>query len=196
MTVNNTFKRGFKTEAEKKSICYREILGLEKTAPLPAILLANHLKIKVLVPVDIFTSGTSTLSYLENSDEWSALTLISKKGTRLIIHNEKHSSARQESNIMHEIAHYLCNHPFPEISGLNQQNIFSRHYNEEQEMEAEWLGACLQLPREALIWALRKEMSQSDIAQYFNASANMVRYRINSTGALQQIRHFSKSRYL
>lgn len=196
MTVNNNFKRGFKTEAEKKSICYREILGLERTAPLPAIHLANHLKIMVLVPVDIFTDGTSTLSHLENSNEWSALTLISKKGNRLIIHNEKHSSARQESNIMHEIAHFICDHPFPENSALNQETIFSRHYNEEQEMEAEWLGGCLQLPREALIWALRKKMSQSDIAQYFNASADMVRYRINSTGALQQIRQFSKSRYL
>jgi hypothetical protein len=60
-----------------------------------------------------------------------------------------------------------------------------------QEMEAEWLGACLQLPTAALKkYFVFGSYSHEQISDLFNASLPMVRYRISVTG-VQAI----KSRY-
>jgi Zn-dependent peptidase ImmA (M78 family) len=176
------FKRGFKTKSEDIAVQYRSYLNLSAKDPMPAKNLAEHLGIKVLTPHDVFKGNHETLDYLINSEEWSALTLPCKSGDRVIIHNSRHSKARQESNIMHEIAHIICEHKAP----TNNIGIVLRDYNEEQEKEAEWLGGCLQLPREALIWALERKMNNDEIAVFFNASNDMVRFRLNKTGAKLQ----------
>lgn len=178
MSRDYKFKRGFKTESENKAVLYRNYLSLSAMDPLPAKKLAEHLGIKVLTPHDVLTENHEMLDHLINSEKWSALTLPCKSGERVIIHNSRHSKARQESNIMHEIAHIICEHKAP----INNIGIVLREYNEEQEKEAEWLGGCLQLPREALIWASERKMNNDEIAAFFNASNDMVRFRLNKTG--------------
>lgn len=56
-----------------------------------------------------------------------------------------------------------------------------------QEAEAAYLGGCLQIPREGLLWALRRHMSTAEIARHFGASELMVRYRRNVTGVDRQV---------
>lgn len=64
---------------------------------------------------------------------------------------------------------------------------FLRNLDVEQENEAEWLGSCLQLPRPALIYSLKRSMTIEQIAEYYNCSNDMVQYRINITGVKKQL---------
>ena len=84
---------------------------------------------------------------------------------------------------MHEIAHIICKHAAPN-SGING---FLRSYDEAQEEEARYMGGCLQIPREGLLWALRRRMTKEQIAKHFLSSVDLVRYRQNVTGADKQI---------
>jgi Zn-dependent peptidase ImmA (M78 family) len=88
---------------------------------------------------------------------------------------------------MHELAHVICGHKVSEEIVKTGLTGFLRNHDEQQENEAEWLGSCLQLPRTALIWALKEKMTNIDIADHFNASEEMVKYRINITGVKKQI---------
>lgn len=181
------FKKSFKSNSEKAALSYRKTLGFKPQDSLPAASLANHLNIKILTPVDVFPPNSESHRILMMSKEWSALTMSCKSGNRIIIFNDKHSIARQESDLMHELAHIICNHETSTSKKLDGIDILLREYNEEQEKEAEWLGGCLQLPREAILWHLKRNHKIQDIAKFFNASEQMVRYRINTTGVKRQI---------
>ena len=174
------FKRGFKTFAEKKSIELRTELGIKPSYPLPSRILSEHLKVILKSPDEIPGMDESILKCLLKKSEshWSGVTL--QIGDQLlVIVNSSHSKARQESDIMHELAHVICRHQMGEFVPL-ADGLFLRDYNEEQEKEAEWLGGCLQLPRVALHYHYKiYEMSQQEIAEKFNASSDMVHFRIN-----------------
>jgi hypothetical protein len=186
--------RGFKKWAEELSLQQRRNIGLFSYDPLPAAQLAGNLGIRILtiqdlpyVPNDIVYQLTEV-----DPDSWSAFT-IPVDGGHVILHNSAHSSRRQESNLMHEIAHVLCKH-----QALNSLQPFGfpfplRTYNREQENEASWLGGCLQLPRDGLLWAIQLGMSNLKIASHFGASEYLVKYRRNVTGVDVQ---FSRRRSL
>ncbi|WP_051691875.1 ImmA/IrrE family metallo-endopeptidase [Pedobacter borealis] len=190
---NNTklsFKRGFKTEAEKKSIFFRKELGLKSHDFLCAFKLCDYLSIPILTPNNI--NGLDRI-YLDNllgkgSEFWSAATIPLSNNEYLIIHNDSHSPARQQSNLMHELAHVILKHTTSESSSISGLGGLLRDFNTEQENEAEWLGASLQLPREALSWCLYKKMTTTQIAAKFSASEIMVNYRINITGVRNQFK--------
>lgn len=185
------FRRGFKTEAERIAAQCRCYLGLKDFQPLSAFALAKHLNLEVITPNDIPGLGSDPLSALLNgqgASHWSAVT-IGRDKPELIIYNSSHSSSRTESNIMHETAHVLLEHPMCEID--TALGIPLRKYDALQEMEAEWLGACLQLPTPALKkYYVFGSHTIEQISTLFNASLQMVRYRIGVSGA-QAI----KSRY-
>lgn len=88
---------------------------------------------------------------------------------------------------MHELAHIICEHQPDRQLELNGIGLPLRDHDPEHEAEAEWLGACLQIPREGLLWALRKGMKPSEIAEHYKASLKMTNYRIGITGAKIQI---------
>lgn len=187
-----TFKRGFKAWADKTAVEFRKKLDLYYYEPLPSRKLANLLDVYLITPDSLFSYDSNYLKNLKNggSSEWSAVTVKNQENINVVIHNPKHSKPRQESNIMHELAHIICNHQPEEFeSRENFPFQFLRNYNTEQEEEANWLGACLQLPRKALEWAFKEGMNVTDIVDFYNASKSMVNYRINTTGIRYQ---FSK----
>ncbi len=119
----------------------------------------------------------------EKYDDWSAALIYNKNNKPVILHNKTHSLPRQQSDIMHEISHYHCKHPLSEhpLGFLVPANMLST--NPLHEEEASCLGATLQLPREALSWAIYHErMTLLEIAETYVASLPMVRYRVNITG--------------
>lgn len=183
------FRRGFKKWADETAIRLRTELGLYAVSPICAFELCKHLKVSVFTPRDINGMTEDHLNELlgKGSDAWSAATVPLDNNSSLILHNPNHSEARQQSNLMHEIAHILCEHKIPKETIATGLSGFLRNHNDQQENEAEWLGACLQLPRPALLWALKRNMTNTEIASHFNASEEMVRYRINITGVKTQI---------
>lgn len=182
-TQKSKFKRGFKTFAEKKSVELRTELGIKPSYPLSALKLADHLNVQILFPHQIPEMDPATLNCLSkgNNSSWSGVALrISEK--LLIIVNDSHSKPRQESSIMHELAHVICNHEMGQFSHLSH-GISLRDYDEEMEKEAEWLGGCLQLPRVALHYHHKVYgNSVKEIAEKFNASQDMVKFRLSVCG--------------
>lgn len=185
--------RGFKAKAEKIAINYRKVLGKSEKDPLCAFELAEHLNIMIYTPDEIFQDGESgTNAFCDEIYGWSALTMVTGNNNKIIIHNNFHSAARQQSNVMHELSHIICDH---KLSDDRLENIpmGMRDYNPILEEEANCLGATIQLPRNALIWAKKKDMTNLQIADHFNASLEMINYRLRMSGVLKQLSYSKKN---
>jgi Zn-dependent peptidase ImmA (M78 family) len=173
-------KRGFKADAERKAKAYRVELSIHPCAPLCAFTLAEHLNVPVYPATDFLTTSHDINKL--NDSEWSALTMITKTGNRIVIHNSFNSVARQQSDIMHELAHIICDHKRGQSEYDFEIPFGMREFDELQEEEAKCLGSTLQLPTPCLLWAKKREMQPEAIASHFNASVDMVIYRMNMTG--------------
>ena len=180
------FRRGFKTWAEKISLEFRYKLNSPHYSRLCAFELAEYLQVDILVPQDIKGFGAVHVALLNMA--WSALTMKDDEGKNIIIHNGAHSAARQQSDLMHELAHIVCNHPLDDRDNRAGFPML-RTYNEEHELEANWLGGCLQLPRPSLVHAMRSRMSLDAICDFYQASREMVQYRLNITGIKKQFNY-------
>lgn len=188
MSRKVTLQRGFKAKAEKIAVEYRQALGKNPWDPLCAFDLAKHLNIEVYSATEFikdikFVESLSTTG--KEGSGWSALTMTTERNNRIIIHNTFHSDARQQSNIMHELSHIICGHQIEDKRLVNLP-IGMRDYNPLHEEEANCLGSTIQLPRSALTWAKRINMSEIEMASYFNASIEMVKYRLRLSGVLKQ----------
>jgi Zn-dependent peptidase ImmA (M78 family) len=57
---------------------------------------------------------------------------------------------------------------------------------QEEEEEAICLGATLQLSKPCLLWVRKRNMTNEEIASHFNASVEMVNFRMSMTGLNKQ----------
>lgn len=179
-------KRGFKTQAEWQAAKLRKKVKLQTTAPLPARRLAGHLGFMVSRPEGVGALPEDIAAWMSCSTcGWSAC-VVRGSGVALVLYNPAQSAARQESSLMHELAHVLCGHEGTDIDLSGGLSL--RKYSQEQEDEAAWLGGCLQLPRAALRYYLIRGYTPEQVADRFTASLDMVRYRYNITGLRYEIR--------
>lgn len=149
----------------------RSKLGFKAFEVFPAEVLAEHFNAKIFTPEAIPNVDPEQVKLLSRSDNWSA-GIISKKPL-LIVHNARHAPVRQQSNLMHEFAHITLQHKmvsYDAKTGLPQRR-------QQDENEAVYLGGCLQIPRRGLLWAKQKQMKISEVALYFNASEDMIKFR-------------------
>jgi Zn-dependent peptidase ImmA (M78 family) len=151
---------------------------------LDAFALADHLNIPVL-SIDNISLPQDQIEHLKGQKkgfevEWHAATVPFEE-RQFIIHNTGNSLVRQQSDIMHELAHVICKHQHKNIH--LELPWYMRSYNPQYEAEAEYLGATLQITRAGLLWKLKSKTSIENIAEYYNASVDMVRFRIAQTGA-------------
>ena len=195
LATKSIFKRGFKAKAEKLAIEYRLNLNIHPCAPFCAFKLAEHLNIPIYSATE-FIKSTNEINLLSGTNgidcEWSALTMTTKIGNRIIIHNPFHSIARQQSDLMHELSHQICKHEHILKDYDFEIPIGMRYFNEEQEEEAKCLGSTLQITRAGLLWAVKRKMSTEEIANHFNASNEMVKYRMNLSGVTKQSFYMNK----
>lgn len=195
MATKITLRRGFKANAEKLAKEYREKLNIHPCAALCAFKLADHLEIEVCKAIE-FVNSDEHLNLLSGANgqkcEWSALTMVAASGRQIIIHNHFHSEARQQSDMMHELAHIICEHKHDPKEYDFELPIGLRSYNPIQEEEAKCLGATLQLATPCLLWATKRNMTHEEIANHFNSSMDMVKYRMNMTGIAK--RNFLKNK--
>jgi IrrE N-terminal-like domain len=181
-------RHGFKAEAERTAVDYRKKLDLQPYDPLPAAILADHLQVRILTPQEIpgITPELLTMLLGEGTYNWSAA-IYERGDKRYVIHNPTHSHGRQESNLMHELAHAHLKHAFCSLqTAIKGLFIPLRDYDKVQEAEAECLGGCLQLPKDALMhhtFVCKKSPEQ--IAKQFNASLEMVNFRLRMSGVFK-----------
>ncbi len=129
---------------------YRNKLLIHACAPLCAFKLSEHLAIPVCSATE-FVTEENEIALLSGTNgiecEWSALTMVTKAGNRIIIHNPFHSIGRQQSDLMHELAHIICKHERKETEYDFAIPFGMRHFDEEQEEEAKCLGSTPRITR-------------------------------------------------
>ncbi len=177
-------RRGFKSEANDTAREVRNELGLKLVDPLDPWRLAAHLEIPVVPLSSLATSTNGAVQYFLRDDRgtFSAVTVF--HGTeRMIVHNDGHSRGRQASDIAHELSHGLLLHP-PAPALLAGG---CRNWDPVLEHEAEWLAGAMLISEEAALLIARHGLSLEDAAARYGVSHQMVRFRLNVTGARARV---------
>ncbi|MGF7041665.1 Zn-dependent peptidase ImmA (M78 family) [Mucilaginibacter lappiensis] len=190
MPSKSVLARGFMAEAERISEGCRKDLGISKFDPLDAFKLAEHLQVDVFTVDEIFGDQTDHPDYsrMIDPDKFSAMWTPNVHGEKIIIHNDRHSRFRQQSNLMHELAHIIRKHTVPPESAVLCAQFGLHYFNPVHEQEAKYLGGCLQITRPGLQWGLKHLATVEGISDHFCASVDMVKYRIGITGVSKQYR--------
>jgi Zn-dependent peptidase ImmA (M78 family) len=177
--------RGFKAEANRISVEMRRELGLEPHLPLCPWRLADHLSVPT-IPLSKLAEENPTIKgnmdYLLNVDSgvFSAITIFDGS-YRFIVHNDGHAPTRQRANLAHELAHALLHHPPHPPFCKHGKRVFNRQLED----EASWLGPTLLVSNEAAQWALRSGMTEEAAGRHFGVSRDLVRFRLNKSGAVR-----------
>lgn len=177
------YRRGFKTEANNIAIEVRNELDLGVLDRLDPRRLADFLEIPIVDLSDFISEAPAVSHLLEvEVDAFSAVTVFA--GTRrTIVHNDGHAPARQNSNLAHELAHGLLLHP--PTPALDDTGC--RYWNQDIEDEATWLAGVLLVPEPATIEIARGTWTRPEAARHFGVSTQMIRYRVNMTGAVRRV---------
>lgn len=172
--------RGFKAYCERVVATVRGELYLDEREPINMHVLAKQLDIPVWSLAQFLSfSGESRFdsSVDEIYKKVSAMTIF--EGThRAIVFNEEHSPHRHRSNMAHELAHALLQHP-PSNRGLAPQQ------EKLHESEAAHLGGVLMLSALQARQIAVERLSTTDASERFHVSPEMLRYRLNVTGAMR-----------
>lgn len=177
-------RRGFKAQAERRSIELREELGLRDRDELPMELLANRLGAELRSAADLID-----ISRLERIDAlqpgaFSACT-FEIGDRRVIVWNPLSTAARTQSDIAHELSHLDLKHKVQEVKTVGALTFFGCDPDEEQ--EANWQAGCFLLPRPLLVAELRAGNTVAGIAERYNVSLQMAQYRVRATGVQRQV---------
>jgi hypothetical protein len=115
---------------------------------------------------------------------WSGgvLPIALPDGKRICILNPTHTRGRHKSTLMEEIAHaHLTHQPTKLI--FNGDSVRARDFNAAQEEEAFGIGAAALLPWHSFFHRIDQGNTRVEIAEEYEVSEDLVRYRIQITGA-------------
>jgi Zn-dependent peptidase ImmA (M78 family) len=176
-------RRGFKTEARDIAAEVRGELGLTPFDPLDPWALAAHLDIPVLPLSSYVQTIPDAATYLLEADTGAFSAMLACQGLRReIIYNDGHALTRQRADISHELAHALLLHqPHPALNGRPP------HYDNEQEEEAKWLGAVLQVTDEYCLSCCRDGLQVPEAAMRMGVSSQLMQWRLNMSGAQRRV---------
>lgn len=179
-------RRGFKTEAERIAREVRDEREVPLTEAFDPFAYATHLGIPVLSLADLEERGANARSvfYLRRveSGVFSASTVFDG-AFRLIFYNDAHAPTRILNSVTHELAHGILAHlPTPLSNALGQ-----RHWDPEQEEEANWLAGALCAPRDGLLLLLARGRTPEQMARAYGVSSALLQWRLNQTGVLRQL---------
>ena len=182
------FRRGFKSQCERRAVEYRRQLGLPNIDPLSAEVLARHLGVTVWSTDDITQLSANDIQVLndEQDDSWSALTM--RVGTsNLVLFKPVSSSGRRNNVIMHELSHIILGHELAEACILEDGSLVPGNFNQDQEDEADWLAGTLLLPRPALMAIQSRRKPQHVACEHYQVSTEMLTWRTRMTGVAYQM---------
>ena len=124
-------------------------------------------------------------SALNRSLEPELLPCCRTFGMRVVVYNPLATPGRTQSDIAHEVAHLLLKHSVKTVETIGGVSFFTCDADEEQ--EANWLAACLLLPRPLLLHAAKRGMDCAAIAEAYKVSEAMAAFRLRTTGVERQL---------
>lgn len=180
-----TLPRGFKANAEREAVRFREELSLPLAHALDPRSLAEHLAVKVVDGGELI--GRDRFEELETLQAFAfSAATFEIQDRRFIATNPMRTTGRTNSDIAHELAHVILNHELSEIQEI--AGIPFRTCKPDEEEQATAFGGTLLLPRPLLISAARHGLTSPDrIARAFDVSVDMARFRYNATGIAKQL---------
>jgi Zn-dependent peptidase ImmA (M78 family) len=157
-------------------------LGLRPYSPLDPWLYAGHLKVTVLEfgNLGLHAQTVRQLTTVDG-DSWSAMTLKMDE-TFAIVLNPSHAVTRQRSDLAHELSHIELRHVPARVEISETGLLLLSDFSDEQEQEADWLGAAFLLPREGLVRLRSERKSMPEIATYYGVSTALCECRLRMTG--------------
>jgi len=179
-----TLPYGFKAKANRIAVGLRRQLSLAAQAPINVHALAAHVGIPV-VPLSAFRDWCSDqVEQLTTRDAsgFSAALISFGDGRRMVIVNDHHSPARQNSDIAHEIGHALLVHPLEVISSM----MGCRDFDPAMENEANHLAGYLLVPDQAAWRIVNSGMGPATAQEIYGVSRQMLDWRLNMSGARRQ----------
>lgn len=178
-----TLRRGFKAEAEREAIRVRKELGLAAHDRLDPRELAQHLKVSVVDAGELV--DVAELEELERLQAFAFSAATFKiEGKDIIVVSPLRNVGRQNSDIAHELAHVMLKHELSEIREL--EGMPFRTCKPDEEEEATAFGGTLLLPRPLLLSAARRRATIDQIANQYDVTLEMARFRYNTTGVAKQ----------
>lgn len=182
------FRRGFKSQCERRAAEVRKQLGIAQAGPLSAELLATSLGVTVWSTQDIEGLPLEQLSILddESDDSWAALTMRMETN-HLVVYKPVCSEGRRNNVIMHELAHVILGHELAQACILDDGSLVPGNFSQEQEDEADWLAGTLLLPRPALLSIRQRRLTDDQACGEYMVSREMLTWRIRMTGVDNQL---------
>jgi Zn-dependent peptidase ImmA (M78 family) len=171
-------RRGFKAEAERLAQDLAQKLGIGDTDPVPRDAVAKQLGVEVLAADKVVDRNRLEELNEIQPDAVSAATFKLASGKRVVVYNPLHQVGRTNSNIAHELAHLLLGHTVRNVATVGNFKLLT--CDAEQEEEADWLAACLLLPRPLLYAAARRGWGYARIADSYSTSETTARFRLNA----------------
>lgn len=171
---------GFKSEANRIAREMRLELGVCLADPLCPWALARMLRVPVLPLSALREAAPDAVRHFAVAEPraFSALTVFDGP-RRLVVHNDARARPRQASDVAHEIAHALLQHP--PRAPLDERGC--RVWDDAREAEADWLAAALLVSDEAALAVARRGLQLTPAAAAYGVSEDMMRFRLNVTGA-------------
>jgi hypothetical protein len=178
-----TLRRGFKTWCENSARGYRRELKLLPVAPLDPRVLAQHLGITIWTLAEIPGINPKDVHHLTvvARESWSAATLRNGNASLIIINNG-HALTRQNNSLAHEIGHIVLRHEPAKMYVTPDGLMMMSEYNPIHEEEANWFAGAILVPRDALLDAAARGLTDSVAADYFGVSNAVFQMRRNRTG--------------
>jgi hypothetical protein len=176
-------RRGFKTWCENVARGYRRELGLSSVAPLDPRVLAQHLGIMIWTLAEIpgiYPKDVHHLTVVAR-ESWSAATLRNGNASLIII-NDGHALTRQNNSLAHEIGHIVLRHEPAKMYVTPDGLMMMSEYNPIHEEEANWFAGAILVPRDALLDAAARGLTDRVAADYFGVSNAVFQMRRNRTG--------------
>lgn len=178
-----TLRRGFKAHAEREATRVRKELALSSHDRLDPRALARHLKISVVDAAELVS-----LKDLEDLERVQAFAFSAATfdiaGRKIIVVSPLRNTGRQNSDIAHELAHVMLGHDLSEIREVEGMPFRTCRPDEEEEATA--FGGTLLLPRPLLLSAARRQATIEQIAEQYDVTVEMARFRYNTTGVGKQ----------
>ena len=176
--------RGFKANAERESLRLRRELGLAPAQALDITRLAAHLGVEIISAGDLI--DVTRLEELERIQAYSfSAATFEVAGRTFVVTSPLRPTPRQASDIAHELSHLLLRHELSEIREVS--GVPFRTCRPDEEEQATSFGGTLLLPRPLLVSAARQGLGPQQIAEKYNVTLEMARFRYNSTGVRNQV---------
>ena len=177
-------RRGFKAEAGALAHEVRIEIELGPLDRLVPSELAAHLDIPVITLSDLLTTLPSARHFLFVERNAFSTPTVFGGHRRKILHNDSHSQVRQNSNLVHELAHALLRYePRPALDSRTR----CRHWNDTNEHEAAWLSGELLVTSDMALTIARGRLTAHQARQRLGVSEAMLKWRINMVGADKRV---------